>query len=99
MSDASGDAGASRGNLTVGDGQGRACRGLAATGLGHDRNMPEPVIRRLSEGSRRGQADKGTSKQYFSNAIGAHESLSSTVCDGPAYLKEMCPKFAAPQQR
>jgi hypothetical protein len=60
--------------------------------------MPEPVIRCLSEGSRRGQADKGTSKQYFSDAIEAHESLPQ-LCDGSAYLKEMCPKFAAPQQR
>jgi hypothetical protein len=103
MSNASRDVGASRGNLTVGDGQGRACDGLAAAGLGHDRDMPEPVIRRLSEGCRRRQAGNSASKQYLkqylTNAIKTHESLSSTVCDGSAYLKEMCPKFAAPQQR
>ena len=75
MSDAAGDTGTARGNLTVGYGQGRACRRFAASRLRDDRNMPQAIIGRLGERGGGGRAGNSKNKQYLTNAIETHESV------------------------
>ena len=81
MSDATGNVGAGGRDLAVGDRQCRAGGRFAATRLGYNRNMPEPVIGRLGKGRRRGRAGNSARKTYGSDASEAHESNPKHVCD------------------
>src|ERR1700730_7008289 len=72
--DAAGDTSAGGGTLTVRDGDRRACLWLARTCLGHNRDIPKPVIRRLGDCGNGGEGcGKGGSKEN-ANAVVAHES-------------------------
>ena len=73
MSDATGDVGAGGRDPAVGDRQGRAGGRFAATRLGYNRNMPEPVIGRLGKSGRRGRACNIARKTYGIDASEAHE--------------------------
>jgi hypothetical protein len=77
-SDAAGDVGAGRRDLAVGDRERRACRGFARTCLGHNGDVPKPVIGRLGGRGSGGKGNCGRGKKQsrkYRNAIVAHESF------------------------
>jgi hypothetical protein len=77
VSDAAGHIRARRGDFTVGDREHRTRRRFAAAGLGHDGDIPEPVIGGLGDGGSGGEGggrSEGESKKNLTNAVLTHES-------------------------
>src|ERR1700731_3894784 len=70
-SNVAGDVRARPGNLTVGHGQGGACRWFATSAVGDDGDLPQPVIGRLGQSGSCGSGEKG-GNSYRANAIAAH---------------------------
>src|ERR1700733_8890336 len=73
--DAAGDVSTGGGNLSVGDSKCGALFRFARSRLGHDGDIPKPVIGRLGGHWSRGEGCDGESgsSKYVSNAILAHE--------------------------
>jgi hypothetical protein len=84
-SNAAGYVGARRTNLTVGDAQGRVGRWFTGARLGHDCDIPKPVIGRFGSG---GSSGKGSSKGKKDNANPATEhETDSSIDDAWAVFK------------
>src|SRR5262245_14817767 len=96
--DGAGNVSAGRRNLAVGDGQHRACSGLAGAGLGHDCNLPAAVIGVLGErrrGERTGRNRSGTNQR---NAVKTHEFFVLDMYEMLSLIRVKCDRILLRRQ-